>query len=827
MPRLQLRLPRPPAALAGIVIAAALVLGGVPAIQPARAVDPPRMDARALLGGHARLGTWMAIEVALENDGPPIVGELRLAGGAQGRTRFGVSVDLPTGSRKSYVLHVQPPSFGDRIEIALVADGIPLAAQKIAFTLHDATQLLVGIVADQPGRLIGGLKLATTQNALPPATVALAAEDLPERVEAWTTLDRLIWQDVDAARLTPAQLSALRGWLAGGGRLVIVGGTAGPASLTGFPDAILPYRPTATIEAPASALGALLGATPATAGDVTALAGTSGPGRALATAGDRVIAAELGYGNGAVDLVGFDPTLAWIADSKAGEALWRGLVPPRGGSGPVVGGDDSQLVNAVATLPSLALPPIGGLIVLLFGYILLIGPVNYLVLRRLDKREWAWLTMPVLIALFALGSYGFGAALRGNEVLVNEVAIIRGAADTEEGLGTVYVGIFSPNRGTYQVRIPGGALLSAPISSEMGGGPDQGAGSLDLLQGDPSRVRDLAVGFGSLRTIRADAPAAVPRLSANLRLENGHLVGTIRNGSDRLLERVAIVIGASVAVVGDISPGADAAVDLNVRGEPTLIAPWDSSKFGQSLSDRIFGPLNFEDPSMATPDGQAAMVRRGIIDQLTCDPSFGCTGQLSADGPVLLGWADGDQLKVEIDGQQPRRTGQTLFYVPLPLAVHGPSVFSSDLVRSTLVASDAAFFNKSPFDMSFGQGSVTLSYRPIAFSGTLTPTRLVLSMNAVPEAPVEANEIEPTGPPPEGPGTGPAAFDGVPEIDVFDLESGTWLRLPHLAGGKVVAVRHPERYVDPAIGTALVRLSNGRADGIGFQFFVRIEGVVR
>ena len=49
--------------------------------------------------------------------------------------------------------------------------------------------------------------------------------DLPERVQAWAPLDRLIWQDVDAASLTPAQLAALRTWIAGGGRLVIVGGT--------------------------------------------------------------------------------------------------------------------------------------------------------------------------------------------------------------------------------------------------------------------------------------------------------------------------------------------------------------------------------------------------------------------------------------------------------------------------------------------------------------------------------------------------------------------------------------------------------------------------
>ena len=76
----------------------------------------------------------------------------------------------------------------------------------------------------------------------------LDPEDLPERVEAWGGLDRLVWQDLDSNRLTTGQLDALRGWVAGGGRLVIVGGTAGPNSLSAFPDALLPYRPTATLD---------------------------------------------------------------------------------------------------------------------------------------------------------------------------------------------------------------------------------------------------------------------------------------------------------------------------------------------------------------------------------------------------------------------------------------------------------------------------------------------------------------------------------------------------------------------------------------------------
>jgi hypothetical protein len=759
----------------------------------------------------------MAIEVDVENGGPPITGELRLAGGSQGRTRFGVTVDLPTGSRQAHVLYVQPPAFGDKLDIALIAtDGRTVMSKKVPFVLHDPSQLLVGIVADRPDKIVEGFRLGGDQGAQPPATAILAPEDLPERVEAWGPLDRLIWQDVDTARLSPAQVAALRGWLAGGGRLIVVGGTAGPATLTGLPDAILPYRPTATIDAPAETLRSLLGSIPVGAAAVPALAGSAGEGRTLAAVGDRVIAAERRYGNGAVALVGIDPTATWIAASKASNALWRSLVPGRSSTGDVSGTDDSFMVQAVASLPSLALPPIGGLILLLVGYILLIGPINYLVLRRLDRREWAWLTMPVLIVGFAVGAYAFGSALRGGDVLINEVAVVRGAPGVDEGLGSVYVGIFSPNRGDYQVRIPGGALLSAPVSTELSGGPDAGAGALDLIQGDPARVRDLSIGFGSLRTVLAETPLAVPRLASDLKLDGGTLVGTITNHSTQRLQNVAIVLGGATVVLGDLEPAANKTVRLPIAE--------NFQNFGQSLADRILGQ-QFVDGGPIGSAGQTAQVRHAVIDQLTFDPQFGPTGQLLADGPVLLGWADGDPLPIEIVGQTPRRTGQTMYYVPLGMTVTGATVFTTDLIRSTVVASDAGFFNKGPFDMSFGQGSVTLAYRPIAFGGSLDATKLVLAMNTGPDVSPVGGGIDPIASPAPSGGGGPV-LDGTPDIELFDRTSGSWVRMPHIAG-QAAAVNQPARYVDATTGTVLVRLSNQRADGSSFQFFVRIEGNVR
>jgi hypothetical protein len=791
-----------------------------PVAMPVAAAGGPTMEARVMLGGHARVGSWVAISVHLKNDGPAIDGELQIAGGTQSQTHFSVAADLPTQADKTFVLYAQPPTFGTELQVLLVEGDRTVASVKAQFAADDGTQLVVAVIAEHPERIVGTLHLLPNQNQVAPLVMSLTPEDLPERVEAWTSIDRMIWQDIDADRLTAAQLAALGSWVAAGGRLVITGGTTGPKVLAGFPDALLPYRPVVTTDVPAASLTGILGELPPTATVLPALSGELVDGRALATVGDRVVAAERAYGAGSVTLLGFDPSVDWIAKTDSSQAMWRRLLPARTYGGLALF-DDNLLVGAASQVPSLSLPPTGGLILLLIAYIALIGPINYLVLRRLDRREWAWFTMPVLIVVFAVGAYGFGAALRGSEVIVNEIAIVRGAAGVTDGSAQVYLGVFSPSRRGYQVSVPGGALLSAPINGDFSGGTGT-AVSLDVVQGDPARVRDLQVGFGALRTIRAETTVAVPLIETDLRLEDGHLRGTIKNASSQRLERPAVVLGQTVALLKDIEPGATATVDVVAAFNP----------FGQTLSDRIVGQSFFTDRNV-TPEIAQSYVRRSMIDQLTYDPMMGTTNVLSADGPVVLAWGSADLIPVEIEGQTPRRIGNVLYYIPAGLAIRGAATFHSDLLRSTLVATDAQMFAKDPNSISFGRGSATVAYRPIAFDGRIAATKLTIGMNfgdpgggGDPTVVKPLPSIPPACPQPPTPDCGPPSFDGVPEVELFDVDQQAWRRLPHLAGGNRVAVAEPQRYVDPTSGTVLVRYVNDRSDGVGFQVDIALTGTV-
>ncbi|HEV2950572.1 MAG TPA: hypothetical protein VGZ51_00580, partial [Actinomycetota bacterium] len=207
--------------------------------------------------------------------------------------------------------------------------------------------------------------------------------------------------------------------------------------------------------------------------------------------------------------------------------------------------------------------------------------------------------------------------------------------------------------------------------------------------------------------------------------------------------------------------------------------------------------------------------------------------QLPAEGPVILAWADRELLPVEIEGVVPRREGNVLWFLPTELSISGRTLFRNDMLRSTVISSDANFFSKDPFTINFGRGTAELSYRPIAFDGTIEATELAIGLNfGEPGFAVDPKPVEPLPSIPEPCEQGQddcqvPNFDGLPEVELYDLSTAAWKRLPHLEAGARYALAEPTRYVDPATGTVLIRLVNENSDGIGFSLDLSITGDVK
>jgi hypothetical protein len=813
-----------PTLLAALGLLVALLLP----IASASAADAVTMTARALVGGHTRVGAWTAVEVDVVNDGPAVAGELRLGAGVQGASTYGALVDLPTGSRKRYLLYAQPSIFGHDIVVDLLAGDQRLATTKVPITVHDSYQPIVVVVAEQPGRIVPDVIAALTNpNAPSPAVVGLKPADLPSRIEAWSAIDRLVWQDTDSSQLDQGQLAALGTWLGLGGRLVILGGSTGATTLGSFPDSILPFRPSRTVDVTAADLTSLMGASSVVAGPLPALGGTLIQGTVLARSGDVVIAAERTMGQGTAVIVGIDAGQSGIGGSAAARALWRRILPQTVGAvvNPLALPDDGGIVGALNNLPAVGLPPIEQLLALLVAYIVLIGPINYLVLRRLDRREWAWLTMPLLIVVFSIGAFGLGRLLKGSDTIINEIAIVRAAAGAETGLGQVYVGVFSPSRRSFDVRVGQGALLSNPTSMQQQGSIGI---PLDILLGDPAQLRNYAVGFGVLRGFRAETALPAPKIETTLALTEGRLRGHITNRSAGAVESVAIVFGASVLTLGDLAAGQTATVDLALGG---------NAAFGQQLSERIFGPGFGDDPSRA----RIVLTRRTVIDQMT---GYGgkfspVSATIGGGSAMLVGWRSDAPLAVDVGDEKVSRVGETMYMLPLSVGISGRTVFPAELMHHTIIEASAIDAMDQGGAFSLGRGSMTVEYAPLSFAGEFRATALTIGMSQGDPsfqppvsgelvAPLPLDKQPPQDDPVGGPDTALQPADGLPDFQLFDRTSGLWQQFAHLGPNAAVSITQPERYVDGA-GRFLVRFVDRIPEGQGSVFFLLstvVEGTI-
>jgi hypothetical protein len=332
----------------------------------------------------------------------------------------------------------------------------------------------------------------------------------------------------------------------------------------------------------------------------------------------------------------------------------------------------------------------------------------------------------------------------------------------------------------------------------------------------------MAVGYGSMRTVRAEAQARGPNVTADLRLENNRITGTVTNHSDRTLVAPALVFGASAVALQDLAPGATADVSLNLVGNPLNQG---------SLSDRVVGQVEWDFNGGAMNEAeQRKLIRRSILDQLTFDPASGWQASLASDSPVVLAWGEDPVVQLEIEDVRLQRLANVLYHVPVPMQVAGEVTFRNDLLRSSIVEGDANFFNKDPWTISLGIGSIEMAYRPIQFDGTFAARRVVLALTfggetalpaGEPTALEEAVRCEP------GSDGCAQPVDGLPDIEVLDVRTGAWVQFEHMTQGRAYELSDAGRWVDPSSGEIRIRFVNEHQDGIGFQLPIAISGVVR
>lgn len=111
----------------------------------------------------------------------------------------------------------------------------------------------------------------------------------------------------------------------------------------------------------------------------------------------------------------------------------------------------NQVMNYLFELRQMQPLSIWWVILTLTALAVLLGPVDYWILKRLDKQPYTWVTSTAWIAVFTIGAYYGVQWLRAGAMELRAVTVFDSVADSNCVWATSYAGIFAPRSDEYEL----------------------------------------------------------------------------------------------------------------------------------------------------------------------------------------------------------------------------------------------------------------------------------------------------------------------------------------------------------------------------------------
>lgn len=781
-----------------------LLVAGVPARAQQTDIT---LDVSAGFDGRFRENRWMPIQIVVVNDGPDVSGRLVIRPETSGNgiaNAYSVPIELPAGARKTVFLYVVSRSFTTelRVELLNVRDEVLAAQPATVRSILPQDQLYVVLsessvgVVDMTGARTGSADAFQTN---------WGPTDLPDRVEGLTPVNMMLVYDVDTSAISEAQGQALRDWVAQGGHLVVASGVQWQATASGLTE-LLPFAPSGSADTGnLQALAALAGVPDERleARSVITVGNVQPRAQVLAeTEAGQPLLIRHTLGEGTIDYLTADPGAAPLRGWPALNALWftlaTSIAPQPGWSNGIT--NYERAIMATEILPGFdALPaalPLCGFLAL---YIVLIGPLNYLILNRINRREWAWFTIPALIIVFSALAWFAGFNLRGNVATLNRLAVVQLWPDVERAQVDGLIGLLSPRRTAYTLTVSEGMVLRPTPRDSRVGLLDSGTmvnseiSQSAAFTADTFRV-DASFIAGFVVSGTTEKPAIRGSASVNASTETPGLStvrGSVTNDTGlTLTEPVILARGVTYRLEQPITPGEIATFTLDVPGTsmpasaPTgdgalaglVLSAFSARSFTmneQSVID-ILGDETYEERAYFTGGGddvqQTMRRRQAFLSALTADRS-GSTGR--GNRVYFAAWATTSPMDVTVEGASWDAQDTTLYLVELdvdPAAGNGEQVITQDqftwAVRSYSGPGDVTPVN---LNMQVGNDAV---FRFTPIPGAQLET-------------VEQLSVQVTQPNVTGEFT----------VELWDWAAGVWRSELVRVGENVI--RNPQRYLGP------------------------------
>jgi hypothetical protein len=423
-------------------------------------------------------------------------------------------------------------------------------------------------------------------------------------------------------QMDDAQWRAFHHWLVSGGRLILCAGRRATEALApgsrlaplapGPVTAVLPQRTTTGLEDYAGATQRLDEAGGRRVRrfslDLAAVSPTRGLVEASETAGSQgrvptVVRAPYGFGQ--VVFVAFDldqpPFDRWQGRAGLVARLLQGVVHGHAtrseetyDSAKIVqlGYEDlaGQLRVALDQFSGVRRFEFSWIAALIVVYVVLIGPADYFLLKKLNRLHWTWISFPAVVLLFCLIAVLLASRLTGTRLHVNQVDLVDVDVESGSARSTTWAHLYSPSSQLFNLGADASWPWAGDAAVERGnlftwhGLPGRGLGGLDRppttaltsraytvqLGGTPAAanappsIRELPLQISSSRSllVRRWADVRLPP-SGELTLDrNGLLSGDLSNPLDVPLSDCMILYQNWVyPLTGALPPGESVSLD--------------------------------------------------------------------------------------------------------------------------------------------------------------------------------------------------------------------------------------------------------------------------
>lgn len=744
-------------------IAWALLAAAVACPLAAFAQEPAKLQITALelgFNGVYKLGCWTQAAVTLQGGDEAFTGVVEMTlSDPEGVPTVVVSppsraVAVVPGQATVARLFVRPGQEGAAIAVRVLDDrgrerarrsfypGPEAGGEIITGGLPSTNRVIASFGSRRGvGDVFRGEAPADDERLATRTVIIDDASDLPLEWYGYESLDTLVLVS-DQAELfrplaaAPQRIDALARWVELGGRVVVFCGVDAPELIgpdaplaplaPGVFDKLVPLRESQPLEAFVNSDVALVSGRQFQL-QVPRLAEVRG--RVLAYAGpdpaDLPLAVRARRGLGEITFIAVDPDAAPLADwpgrvNLLRRALAGSAEQAEAGQGAYVQSEDliDRLRRALdSSFEGVKTAPFALVALLVILYILLIGPGDYFLVKRVLRRmELTWITFPVIALSVSTAAYWAAHAMKGDQLRVNQVEIVDVDLSTGQARGTVWTHFFSPRVDRYDLTLHPAFGASEPgrprpqpsseperprsrQSSEPGGSPPRspslvawlgatGAG-LDGMQGRHGQtglfdqgysfsppldaLLELPVQEWSTKTLVGRwSDELVEPIDAQLQpVGEDQLAGKLTNRTGVALRDCVLMRGKLAYRLPDLADGAAATVDDSVRTSSVKTALIDREAGVESASlhldaatldvDRLAIAMMFHESLGGVAYAQSPNRYQAFTD---------LSRLLAGDQAVLLArapdggsqWQDGD---APLASDQDRRWVYYRFVIPL------------------------------------------------------------------------------------------------------------------------------------------------------------------